>query len=58
MLPWLQQKFVGEEDCVTSPNKLSVGGGFSHIFISHEDNHATRAFTLPEEKLVIMSKNN
>ena len=26
MFPWLQQTFVGEEDCVTSPKNVCVGG--------------------------------
>ena len=25
MFPWLQQTFVGEEDCVTSPNNVCIG---------------------------------
>jgi len=26
MCPWLQQTFVGEEDCVMSPKNVCVGG--------------------------------
>ena len=46
MFPWLQQTFVGEEDCVTSPKSVCVGGytGGSCHFVRISKNFRPKLF--------------
>ena len=37
IFPWLQQTFVGEDDCVTNPKSVCLGGYTARVrFINYE----------------------